>query len=184
MIQCQLVFNYFDKCARCLSACRGAISPIRWKKKPHAQGGADRFHAHGGKTTINPSSLLARSHQPVRPSAQPNAHVAITHVHCSERQVQQNMILCIRSIFRRPPCAKRNNGCLHKLALAAAQDEADARVWTNGFFSFRRDGRTWRWRGRGLQGMTAGDGCPKSHQRSDVRQRWSETCRGWNKMGK
>lgn len=65
-----------------------------------------------GKTTINPSiSLLVQSHQPVWPSAQANAHVAITQARCSERQVQQNMILCIRSIFRRhtPGCGHMNS---------------------------------------------------------------------------
>ncbi len=29
-------------------------------------------------------------------------------------------------------------------------------------------------------GLTAGDGCPTSHQHDEGRQRWSETCLGWN----
>lgn len=34
-----------------------------------------------------------------------------------------------------------------------------------------------------LLGLTAGDGCPKSQQCSDVRQRWSKICSGLNKRG-
>lgn len=29
-------------------------------------------------------------------------------------------------------------------------------------------------------GLTAGDGCPTSRQCNEGRQRWSETCLGWN----
>lgn len=38
-------------------------------------------------------------------------------------------------------------------------------------------------RERGLAGLTAGDGCPTSHQRGEGRQRWSETCLGWSEDG-
>lgn len=43
------------------------------------------------------------------------------------------------------PVPRETAASLHKPGLSAAQDEADARVWTNVFFSFGRNGWRWRW---------------------------------------
>lgn len=67
------------------------------------------------------------------------------------------------------------HACVRKQGLSGARDETDVSwVWTNVFFFFR---------GEGLLGLTAGDGCPKSQQCGDGRQRWSETCLGLNEGG-
>lgn len=55
---------------------------------------------------------------------------------------------------------------MHKQGLPVVRDETDVSwVWTNVFFFFG---------GEGLLGLTAGDGCPKSQQCIDGRQRLRE----------
>lgn len=136
----------FSKGATRSSASRGAMNP---KVKE-----TNKTQSHSGRAgaAISPSRVLARSRQPVRPCTHPNVRVAITHVRCAARQVQPNMILCIGSVFSRAARANRNNGCLHRLGLSAAQRQADARFRTNVFLSFR-------WGGRGGLGGSTGYDC-------------------------
>lgn len=99
-------------------------------------------------------------------------HVLPHYVSVVLWQVHWNMhsIFCIQSIFRRPTSAKRNTPMS---ANRVCQQGRMRQMWAG-------SGQTYSFssaRG-GLVRLTAGDSCPTSHQCSEGRQRWSETCLG------
>lgn len=129
-----------------------------------------RKHQHS--TPLSSCTVLHRLYQ--RPAIQTHMllHPMFT-VLCDKFTETCTEILCIRSIFRRPTSGRVQHARLRKQALSAERGETDvSHVWTNVFFFFRE--------GKAHRGLTAGDGCPTSHRRSEGRQRWSETCLGWN----
>lgn len=62
---------------------------------------------------------------------------------------------------------------VRKQGLSAERDETDVSRGLDKCILFLQ-------REEGLVGLTAGDGCPTSHQCRVGRQRWGETCLGWN----
>lgn len=191
--QCQfyVIFDYFDKCERCFSACRGAFSPIRSKK-------------------TNKQKNLTRRNRPILHSRLQNNHQSIqssraeSPARAAERSTKRTHRHNSCSVYWETSSTKHDP--LHSVHIQEATrcQEKQRLPAQTGFvriagrgrypggsgqmYSFPLDGMGgwggvgWRW--RGLLVMTAGDGCPKSHQRSDVRQRWSKTCGGWNRLRK